>query len=157
MDEEQKQAILKKLQDLRQLRIFYLMDEREIFEVLKRCAILHFAPGDKVFSEGDTDHSLYIIVDGNFEVASTAASGEKLTFFFAGDGLIFGEMSFLDSQPRSAAITAAEKSEVLQLSRAQYEDLLQHNPVAAARFMFGVSEILSRRLRGANMRIKHST
>lgn len=157
LNEQQKQAILQKLQALKSLKIFSQMNEREIFEVMKRADIQQYAPGDVVFSEGDAEEYLYVIIRGSFHVTSTGRSGEDLTFFVAGSGLIFGEMSFLDRQPRSATITAGEPSEVFRLTRDDFEDLLAKEPTAAARFMFGVAEILSRRMRGANQRIKYAT
>ncbi|PIQ23534.1 hypothetical protein COW36_13755 [bacterium (Candidatus Blackallbacteria) CG17_big_fil_post_rev_8_21_14_2_50_48_46] len=157
IDEQQKQLILQKLQDLKSLKIFSQMSEREIFEVMKRADILKYEPEDLVFSEGDEEEHLYVIIQGAFQVSSTSRSGEDLTFFVAGPGLIFGEMSFLDRQPRSASITAREAGEVFRLTRDDYEDMLQKDPTTAAKFMFGVSEILSRRMRGANQRIKYAT
>lgn len=158
MNEAQKRAILQKIKELKDLRIFYNMTERDIFEVMKLCEIEKYSKDDVVFSEGDQDDTLYVIVDGNFEVVSTGKkSDEQITFFFAGEGLIFGEMSFLDSKPRSATIVAREDSEVFKIARTKFDHLLANDPVTAAKFMMGVSEILSRRLRGANSRIKHST
>lgn len=157
LDEQQKQAILKKLQALKSLKIFSHMNEREIFEIMKRADIKQYGPGEVVFQEGDTEDHLYVIIQGSFRVISKGRSGEDLTFFVAGSGLIFGEMSFLDRQPRSATVVAGEPSEVFRLTRDDFEDLLAKAPTVAARFMFGVSEILSRRMRGANQRIKHAT
>ena len=156
-EDDKRNFIIQKIKDLKRLRIFQNMEEREIFEIMKRATLLNFEPGQKVFSEGDMDDSLFVIVHGNFEVVSTSPNtGEKISFFFAGEGLVFGEMSFLDSQARSATVIATAPSEVLKLTRTRYEELVEEVPKVSAKFMFGLAEILSRRLRGANQRIKHS-
>jgi len=139
------------------LIIFYSMDTREVFEVMKRCDILHFSAGETVFNENDTGDSLYVIVKGEFEVTAEAASGDPVRFFCAGQGLIFGEMSFLDTRPRSASISATQDAEVLCFTRADFDQLLSVDPSSAAKFMMGIAENLSRRLRGANQRIKYTT
>jgi CRP-like cAMP-binding protein len=157
IDEQQKQAILSKLHDLKGLKIFSQMNEREIFEVMKRSDILSYEADQLIFNEGDQEEYLYVIIKGLFNVTSTTRSGDDLTFFVAGTGLIFGEMSFMDRQPRSATITAGEPSEVFRLTRDDFDDLLAKDPTTAAKFMFGVAEILSRRMRGANQRIKYAT
>ena len=158
MDEAQKQAIIQKIQELRDLRIFHNLTDRDIFEVMKRSEIITVPCDATVFAEGDTDQSLYVIIRGEFEVtARSPVSGDLIRFSCAGQGLVFGEMSFLDRQPRSASITATQDAEVFGFTREDYEDLLTHNPGSAARFMMGVAEILSRRLRGVDQRIKHST
>lgn len=157
MDETQKLAIIEKIKQLKNLLIFYTMDTREVFEVMKRCSILNFSVGQTVFNENDPGDSLYIIVTGEFEVIAEGAHGEDLRFFCAGQGLIFGEMSFLDTRHRSASIIATQDSEVLCFTRSDYEQLLKADPSSAAKFMMGIAEILSRRLRGANQRIKFTT
>ncbi len=157
MDETQKLAIVEKIQELKNLIIFYTMDNREVFEVMKRCDFLNFAVGETVFKEGDQSDCLYVIVKGEFEVTAEAASGDPVRFFCAGQGLIFGEMSFLDTRPRSATIVATQDSEVLCFTRSDYDHLLVADPSSAAKFMMGIAEILSRRLRGANQRIKFTT
>lgn len=155
MDEQQKQAIIQKIHELKGLRIFYNMHERDVFEVMKRSDVLQYKAGDVVFSEGDEDNSLYVIITGEFEIFSTTETGEPLRFFCAGQGLIFGEMAFLDTQPRSATIVATQDSEAFRFTRSDFDELMQVNTLTAVRFMMGVAEILSRRMRGANQRIKH--
>lgn len=158
MDDTQKMAVIQKIQELRGLRIFHLLTDRDIFEVMKRSEIITVPADAQVFGEGDTDETLYVIIRGEFEVtAHSPVSGDVIRFSCAGEGLVFGEMSFLDRQPRSATITASQDSEVFGFTRADYEDLLDKSPASAARFMMGVAEILSRRLRGVDQRIKHST
>jgi CRP-like cAMP-binding protein len=158
MDDAQKMAVIQKIQEIRGLRIFHNLTDRDIFEVMKRSEIITVPNGATVFSEGDTDQSLYVIIKGEFEVtAHSPVSGDLIRFSCAGEGLVFGEMSFLDMQPRSATITAMEDSEIFGFNRESYEDLLTNSPISAARFMMGVAEILSRRLRGVDQRIKHST
>lgn len=158
MDDAQKQAIIQKIQEIRSLRIFHNLTDRDIFEVMKRSEIIEVPAGATVFSEGDQDQTLYVIIRGDFEVtARSPVSGELIRFSCAGEGLVFGEMSFLDTQPRSATITATVDAEVFGLSRGDYDDLMASSPLSAARFMMGVAEILSRRLRGVDQRIKHAT
>ncbi len=158
MDEAQKQAIIQKIQELRELRLFFNLTDRDIFEVMRRSDIIDVPKGAIVFKEGDTDQSLYVIIKGEFEVTTNSpVTGDLIRFSCAGQGLVFGEMAFLDKQPRSATITATEESEVFGFTREDYEDLLSQHPGSAARLMMGVAEILSRRLRGVDQRLKHST
>lgn len=145
------------MKKLTTLRIFNEMDDREIAEIMVRADFTEYSEGDIVFEEGQNDDSIYIIVEGNFEFFSISPkSKEKISFFFAGEGLIFGEMSFLDNQPRSASVLALQNTEVLILSRKNFNELLENKPGIAAKFMMGLSDILSRRLRAMNQRLKHS-
>ena len=154
MEPAQKEAILKKIHALKDLHIFSKMNEAMIFEVMKRCETQYYAPGEMVFSEGDVDdYSLYIVVSGEFEVLVIPKSGDApMPFSCAGRGLT--EISFLDAQPRSAGLKALESAEVLRFTQQDYMKVLDQQPETAARFMIGVAEVLSRRLRGANRRLK---
>lgn len=157
MEDDKRQQVMQKIKELQQLRIFNRLDEREVFEIMKRSQLVQYEADQPVFAEGDRDDSMYIIISGTFEVYVNRADGDKMPLFVAGQGLVFGEMSFLDHQPRSAFVVTQERSEALKFTRERFEELLQSEPAVAAKFMFCFAEILSRRLRGANQRLKHAT
>ena len=71
-----------------------------------------------------------------------------------GDGLVFGEMAFLDLGKRSATITTTTDSEVLIITRDTFNEILANKPYIAAKLLLNLAEILSRKLRGADRRIQ---
>ena len=96
------------------------------------------AAGEPIVLEGEIGDALYIIVSGRVRVEH---SGRVIAELGPGDTV--GEMSVLDSEPRSANVTAAEETEVLRIgSDAFYETLHEQAEIAE-----GVIRMLCRRVR----------
>ena len=146
------------IESLSSLHIFKNMDKEDILEILKISEIKKFNPGVTLFKENDESEStMYVIIEGRIEISSESFKNkEKISLFSAGKGLTFGEMSFLDTQPRSATIITVEETEVFIISRKYFDQLLEQKPKVAAKFLFGLSDILSRRLRATDQKLKYS-
>ncbi len=96
------------------------------------------AAGDQVFALGEPGDALYLIVEGKVKVHR----GDK-ELVRLGERDVFGEMAVLDSEPRSASVTALEDAVVLKIGRDDFRDILGERPEIA----MGVMKVLTRRLR----------
>lgn len=103
-----------------------------------------FQPAQIIVTQGTPGQAFYLILSGRVEILR---DGVSLGAFSAGD--FFGEMSLLDSAPRSATIRAVEQTTCLMLSSWDFKALLEKNPSIAIKLL----EVLSRRLRVADERI----
>lgn len=103
-----------------------------------------FMPGQLIVSQGTPGQAFYMILSGRVEIVR---DGNSLGAFRPGD--FFGEMSLLDSAPRSATIRAIEPTECLMLSSWDFKALLERHPSIAVKLL----EVLSRRLRVADERL----
>ena len=97
-----------------------------------------FAAGEPVFTEGEPGDALYLVVEGAVKVHR----GDK-QLAQIGIREVFGEMAMLDSEPRSASVTALKDAVLLKIGRDEFRDVLQERPEIA----IGVIQVLSRRLR----------
>jgi CRP-like cAMP-binding protein len=79
--------------------------------------------GDIIFSEGSKGDSFYIIKSGVVDVVS----GEKLLARLK-KGDCFGEMALLTQQERAATVRAVTDTELLSLSKHDFDCLLKDNP-----------------------------
>ncbi|MCK5689255.1 cyclic nucleotide-binding domain-containing protein [Myxococcota bacterium] len=100
-----------------------------------------FDPDEAVFAEGDHGDAMYLIVEGKVKVHS----GEKV-FAELGEKSVFGEMAILDSEPRSASITAISDVTALEITREEFDEILAEKPEIAR----GIISVLTYRLREAN-------
>ena len=93
----------------------------EIPRTLER---VQFAPGAKVFREGEPGSCAYLIEKGRIEISSIN-HGQKIVVSELGPGEMFGEMALIDNQKRSATATVLEHAEMIALDRAQFESKIQ--------------------------------
>jgi CRP/FNR family transcriptional regulator, cyclic AMP receptor protein len=105
---------------------------------------LTFAKEAVIVGQADHGDALYIIESGRVKVVLYGESGREmiLTIFKAGD--VFGEMSLLDGQPRSANVIALQESRVLMLSREDFVKHLQESPSTALNILSEMSMRLRR-------------
>lgn len=85
--------------------------------------------GSVIISEGDPGPSMYLIVSGEVKVY-TRGTGQTGSVYLAklGEGDFFGEVSVLTGKPRTATITASQRTELLRLDKAKLDSLLSAHP-----------------------------
>ncbi len=97
--------------------------------------------------EGQPFDAVYLVLNGTFSV--TVASLEDREVNRLGCGEIVGEMSFVDTRPPSATVTAVENSTVFAIPRQLLAERLEENTLFAARFYKAICLFLSDRLRSS--------
>lgn len=89
------------------------------------------AAGTTLFQTGDAGDCLYVVQSGEIELFIRDTTGQKIVLTVAGAGELFGELSMLDEQPRSATAIALADSELLELDRDDLLLLFRRSPEAA--------------------------
>src|SRR5579883_1702615 len=102
-------------------------------------------PGDALIREGHQVDWLYVILEGRASV-SVDGIGEVASL---GVGEVVGEMSFIDTLPPSATVTAAMPGRVLAVDKRTLARRLAEDPLFASRFYRSLAILLSDRLRAA--------
>ena len=98
-----------------------------------------YADGDVVVAEGTSDDCLRVIVSGALAVAKLSADGTwvRLNVLTAGD--LAGELAFLDSKPRYAALVALGPTRLFSLQRSRLESLLDKHSLIVYRVMRAIT------------------
>lgn len=108
----------------------------------------YFAPkGIPIFREGDVVPYLAVILQGRVAVVKTSSEGDEKVLAELGPDKALGEMSLIDSEPRSATAIARTDTLLLLLGRPQFTFLAENHPRVAFKLMLRVSRMLSQRLR----------
>ena len=114
---------------------------------IEKC-INEYGVGDVIFEEGSTGRELYVVLDGEVEIAKLNG-GSKTVIITLGKGEFFGEMAVIDGSSRSAtAIAATADTRVMRINHARFVYLVSQQPAFALMIM----DALSRRLRASNDR-----
>lgn len=122
--------------------------DEEILAILGLGRRTRFAAGQSVIRAGSTeDRVLYIVISGELEAFQERSAGceHKLTRLVPGE--LFGEMSFIDGQPRSASVRALAASELLEIRPEDLERFCEREPAISLRFLKEIARILSHRIR----------
>lgn len=110
---------------------------------------VEYEPGRPVYEEGDPAREMYIVAQGSLKVFKPSLSTEvALAELMPGD--FFGDMSFIDMQPRSATVQAAEPSTLWKLEYAVLRDTYQSDLKCYTLVVMNIAREMSRRLRRAD-------
>lgn len=63
------------------------------------------------------------------------------------EGSVFGEISFFDGAPRSAAIRSRTQGSAIRVTRENFDTLAAWEPVIARKMLFDLGRVLAMRLR----------
>ena len=85
-----------------------------------------FANGQVIFSHGDMGDCAYLIEEGSVEILVNKPDGEH-RIRLIGQGELFGEVTLIDYQPRTATVRAVERTVLVPIPRTMMEVLLQQS------------------------------
>lgn len=106
---------------------------------------LKLADGDVIFQEGESSSEMYVVVEGQVSVSKQSARGDiHLATLHRGD--FVGEMSLLESLPRSATARAKGPTKLLVIHPGGFLLKIRRDPT----FAFEMLQSLSKRIRLTN-------
>lgn len=107
-----------------------------------------FAPGARIFSEGDAPDVAYLIESGRIEIW-TCQGPRRLTLSYLGAGEILGEMAVIDRAPRSASADALTEVVVTEIRADQLRERLDEADPVLRGLLIGLLSRYRRGLRAA--------
>jgi SulP family sulfate permease len=140
--------------ELREMGLFAGRKE-ETLAALEACMEKRsFAAGARIFARNDVGETLFLVRRGAVRVELPVAG--KFSYHAAtfGRGDFFGEMSFLDHEPRSADAIAFSDVEVYELSRERFDALAGDHRKLAIQLLEGLARALAIRLRRVNRELR---
>jgi len=109
-----------------------------------------YKKGTVIFSESEAGSCAYIITKGKVNLY-ILVDGESTLISTLDKGQVFGEMSLIDNQIRSATAKAAEDSELIAISRSYFNEKLQ----SADEFILLLLNITLERYREMRVRLEN--
>jgi CRP-like cAMP-binding protein len=82
--------------------------------------IIRFQKGDEVLKEGEEGDTMYIIIDGDYEVVR---GGKSLALMSQGD--FFGEVALISDKKRNASVICKSDGSVLEIDRMLFKMVLE--------------------------------
>jgi SulP family sulfate permease len=154
LEEERLERAMEKPLELREMGLFSGRKETTLAALEACMEQRSYKAGEKIFARGDTGDELYLIRRGSVRILLPLEGREAhhLATFARGD--FFGEMAFLDREPRSADGVAFTDADLFVLSRARFEALADEHKKLSLNLLEGLARTLALRLRRANKELR---
>jgi CRP/FNR family transcriptional regulator, cyclic AMP receptor protein len=136
-----KLLLFEKVLILKSLSLFNETPETILSELAPLLEELEYEQGTPVFKEGDIGDSMYIIYKGEVKIHK----GNSILAILK-EKEVFGELSLLDSESRSASATCDTDCFLFKIDQDPFYELLEARPEIARGFI----KILCQRLRLLN-------
>ena len=135
---------------LRKIPLFELLDDDEVKVLSEQLDQKQVYAGQVVFNQGDGGGTMYVVQSGKIEIFLMDDNKERVILSVIEAGGIFGELSLLDNEPRSAGAKALVDTFLFVIDRHDLEMLFQAHQHAALDIM----TMLSRRIREADTLVR---
>ncbi|MEB3298606.1 MAG: Crp/Fnr family transcriptional regulator [Candidatus Sericytochromatia bacterium] len=136
---------------LKETPLFADLDGHELTALAGIARRRELAKGAIIFYEADPGTSCGVLMSGKIKIiVNSMHDGREHILGFLGPGDLFGEMSLIDGEPRSATAVSVETSEILLVSREDFLALLDRQPGIAPKLLL----VLSRRLRQTDRHVE---
>ena len=129
---------------LEKIEILSPLTKTELKKLVAQLSIKDYAAGEMPVVQGDAGDSFYIIKSGRVDVIVEKVPGESAVVATLGPGNVFGEMSLLTGEKRTASIHVKEDAEFIVIDKESFGSMLVNNPSIAE----SLSHILSERKAG---------
>jgi CRP-like cAMP-binding protein len=130
--------VIEKILLLKNSDIFKRCSEVDLIDIASICQESHVDTGVTLFKKGDTGNCMYFIYSGQVSIHE----GEHQLAVLA-ENEIFGELSLLDSESRSASATTLTDCVLLKIEQEPFYDVI----ATSTEILKGIMRTLCRRLR----------
>jgi len=131
------------LDSLRTIPLFSSVSDEDLESIASLLIERRFPKNKTIVEEGLSGDYMYVIREGRVKVTKLSGDGREKILELLEAGSFFGEMSLLDSAPRSASVKALTEVRILALARNDFLNVLRRSPDLA----LAVIQELTQRLR----------
>lgn len=119
----------------------------------RRCVWKRVDDGQIIVDFEDQSSDVYFLLTGDVRIQIRTPGGKEVILADLRGGDFFGELSAIDSTPRSANVTALTRAEICIVSATVFREMLAASPILADRVM----RLLAGRIRDLNARLLEHT
>ena len=121
-------STMERMIHLVQISLFSGLQARELTAIASIVEEKTIPAGTTIIEEGAPGESLYLILKGKVSVIKNRGTPQELHLADIEQDDYFGEMALFDNQPRAATVVAQEETQVLEVSRFEFEELMKAFP-----------------------------
>ena len=129
------------------------LDPNEVIELMDVFGRKELHAGEVLLHEGDPGEAVYLVTKGRL-VAKAVIGGETVELAVLARGDVLGEVAFLNHVPRTATVTAAEPSTLLEMPGAAARERLESLPQVRERLERLIEERVAKTISAVRERLK---
>ncbi|HXY25486.1 MAG TPA: Crp/Fnr family transcriptional regulator [Candidatus Acidoferrum sp.] len=129
---------------LRKTPLFANLTEAEMRALASRVTRKSLKQGEQLFAEGDSCAGLFLVASGKIRIFKLSASGREQVLAIESAGSSFAELPVFDGGNYPAAASAWEDSEILFISRKDFQNFCREHPDVALKVIAVVGARLRR-------------
>src|SRR5579863_4822721 len=114
--------------------MFPTLDEAQIARLLPLGQERRVAAGEIVFDQGDSEHGVFVVLEGSLEFASVI-NGVETPIAAYGVGKFTGEVNQLSGRRSLVRCRARESSRLVEISRANLQHIMQNDAALGEIFL----------------------
>lgn len=137
-------------QEYSNLSVFNGLDPSQIKALSPFLEEVSFSQGQVIFQQGQTAHSLYILLNGEVQVRYKPYDGPALTVARIAPGGVFGWSAALGHDIYTSGAEAAAQSCAYRIRTENLQHLCDVNPEAGGRLLEGLAGVIAERLRNTH-------
>lgn len=122
-------------------------DRSEVEIISKYLSLHHYTKGEDVFRQGDKERYMAFIISGRVDIIKESHDRLERIVVTLSPRTHFGEMAFIDEEPRSASAVARDEVTLLVLSRESFEHIASNYPQVGIKILKNIARMISQRLR----------
>jgi len=129
--------------------LFVDLDENERRSIEQRCHKRTYSRNETILDKGSQSREVFFVLKGSVSVITFSPAGREVTLAAVKAGDYFGELAAIDGQPRSASVSAIEKTEIAIMPPDLFNELVRNRALVSFRLL----ERLARMVRASGLRI----
>lgn len=124
-----------RLRVLADVPLLAVLSQDELTELARHSAVNVFSAGEQVMRAGEDGDSMVVVLEGRLDVL---VEDRLVATLWPGE--CAGEMSLLTGSPRSATVTAAIATNLLEVPKSALTPILQSNPLLVERIAVAINK-----------------
>ena len=124
------------------IELFHGLGDTVKKEVARSSVGQLFDEGETILSRDSSSEDVIFLLSGLVRISNFSVSGKEVTFREQGAGEVVGLLSAIDGKPRSADVTALEKTLIARTPRVTFQKCYRDYPEIAERIMAHLTELV---------------
>jgi CRP-like cAMP-binding protein len=129
--------------DARAFPAFAQLDDRSVDDLRARLRTIRLRPGETLFRQGETDASLYLLIEGSVDIVEAPGDGRPVATRRA--RTVIGELGLLLNVPRTATVVASTDAVCWELTQQTFYSAIERSEAWAARLALAIASELAGR------------